>query len=121
RRQPYEILGRKFREPSAVKIHHGFFGTENPENLRLVSLSVLRNLLASQRRPCRRASRRIADHPGEISDEKDHSVSEILKVFELAQQNGVSQMQIRSRRIEARLHPQRVPRSQRAFELRAQF
>src|SRR6267378_7252284 len=94
RRQTYEILGGELREPSAVEIHHGLFRTENPENLRLVGLGVLRNLLARQRRPRRRASCRIADHPGEISDQEDDGVSKILKMFKLAQQDRVPQMQI---------------------------
>ena len=42
-------------------------------------------------------------------------------MFELAQQHRVSQMQIWSGGIEARLHPQRLARLERALKLRAQF
>src|SRR6202521_1749749 len=108
RGQTYEILGREFREPSAVEVHYRFFWTEDLENLRLVGLGVVRNLLARQRRPRRRAACRIADPPGEISDQGDDGVSEILKMFELAQQHRVPQVQIVRSRIEARLHPQRL-------------
>src|SRR5208337_3509241 len=116
-----EILGGKLREPAAVEVHHGFFLAENFENLRLVGLGILRNLLLRQRRPGRRAARRIADHSGEISDEEDDRVSEVLKMFQLAQQNRVPEVQIGRGRIEARFHPQRLARSERAFELGAQF
>src|SRR5208283_9743 len=70
-RQTYEILGRELREPAAVEINHGFLRAENFENLRLVSLGVLRNLLPRQRRPSSRAPGRIADHPCEITNQKD--------------------------------------------------
>src|SRR5271157_5835678 len=42
-------------------------------------------------------------------------------MFELAQQDGVPQVQVGRSRIEARLHLERLARSERAFELRAQF
>src|SRR6266852_7802430 len=71
RRQTYEIPGRELREPPAVEVHHRFFRAENSEDLRLVGLGVLRNLLARQRRPRRRASRRIADYPGEVTNQKN--------------------------------------------------
>src|SRR6266446_9738772 len=119
--QSDEIFGGKLREPTAVEIHYCFFWTENPENLCLVGFGVLRNLLARQRRPRSRASRRIADHSGEIPDQKNDRVSEILKMFQLAQQHRVPQMQIGRGRIKARLHSQRLARSERAFELGAQF
>src|SRR6266851_5635631 len=87
RGQAYEILGGELREPPAVEVHHRFFRTENSENLRLVGLGVLRNLLARQRRPRRRAPRRITDHPSEITNQKNDRVSKILKMLELAQED----------------------------------
>ncbi len=42
-------------------------------------------------------------------------------MFELAQQDGVAEVQVGSGRIEARLYAQRLARSARAFEFRAQF
>src|ERR1039458_3008232 len=89
RGQAYEIFGRELREPAAVEVDYRLFRTENSENLHLVSLGILGNLLPRQRRPRRRPPRRIADHPGEIADQEDNRVSEILKMFELAQQDRV--------------------------------
>src|ERR1019366_8293925 len=111
----------ELREPPAVEIDNRLFRAENFEDLRLVGFGVLRNLLPGQRRPRRRASRRIADHSGEIADQKDDRVTENLKMFELAQQDRVAQVQIGRGRIKARLHLKRLTRSARAFELRAQF
>ena len=79
------------------------------------------DLLAAQRRPRRRPSRRIADHPGEVADQEDHRVAQILKVLKLPQHHGVAQMQIRRSRIHAKLHTQRFARGPRLFELRAQI
>ena len=42
-------------------------------------------------------------------------------MFQFAQQNGVAEMQIRSSRIEARLHAERFARRKRFLELGAQF
>src|ERR1035437_10811091 len=89
RGQTDEVLGRELREPPAVEIDNRLFRAENFEDLRLVGFGVLRNLLPRQRRPRRRAPRRIANHPGEVSDEGDDRGSEILKMFELAQQDRV--------------------------------
>jgi len=41
-------------------------------------------------------------------DQENHRVAQILKVLHLAQQDGMAQMQVRSRRVEARLDPQRT-------------
>src|SRR5208282_2808420 len=91
------------------------------EDLRFVGLGVVGNLLAGERRARSRAAGGIADHAGEIADEEDDGVAEILKMFELAQQDGMAEVEVGSSRIEARLHPQRLAGSERAFELGAQF
>src|ERR1039458_8318560 len=115
RRQTYEILGRELREPPAVEVDHRFFRAENFEDLCLVGLGVLRNLLRGQRRPRCRAARWIAYHSSEISDEEDDRVSEILKMFKLAQQHRVAEVQIGGGWIEARLYPERLARCEGAF------
>ncbi len=48
-------------------------------------------------------------------------MSEILKMFELAQQNRVSQVEIGRSRIESSFHAQRLARSQRPLQFRAQL
>jgi hypothetical protein len=42
-------------------------------------------------------SRRIPDHPGEVADEKDHLMPEVLKVLELVNENGMTEVKIRCR------------------------
>ncbi len=63
----------------------------------------------------------IADHGGEIADEKNGRVPFILKVLELAQDDGVAEVQIGRGGIDAKLDAQRLARFSRALELRAQL
>ena len=76
---------------------------ENLEHLRHVSLGIAHDVFRAERRTRGRTARRVANHAGEVADQKDDGVAEILKVLELAQQHGVAEMQIGSGRIEARL------------------
>jgi len=48
-------------------------------------------------------------------------MSEILKMFELAQKDRVSEVEIGRGRIEAGLHPQRFARGERSLQLCAQL
>src|SRR5262249_25011340 len=63
------------------------------------------------------ASGGIADHAGKIADQEDNRVAQILKVFHLAKQNRMTQMQIRRCWIKSRFHDQRFA----AFELLAEL
>lgn len=87
-------------------------GIENAEDLVLVGLGVLVDLLASERLACRALAGRVADHPGEIADQEKNLVPEILELAQLVEQDGMPEMQIRRRRIEARLDPQRTAEGQ---------
>ena len=58
-------------------------------------------------RPSDRAAARVADHRGKIADDEDRFVSEVLKLAQLSQDDGVAEMQIGARRIDAELDPQR--------------
>jgi hypothetical protein len=50
---------------------------------------------------------RVADHAGEVADQEDHLMAQILELAHLVQQHGMAQVQIRRRRIEAGLDAQR--------------
>ncbi len=58
---------------------------------------------------------RIADERGEVADQEDDRVPHVLKVLELAHQNGVAEMQVRRGRIEAGLHPNGLAPRQAIF------
>src|SRR6266576_3295766 len=121
RRQTNKIFGGEFGKPATVEIDDCFLSVENLEYLRLVRFGILRDLFSRQRRTSRRASRRIADHSCEVADQENDRMPEILEMFELAQENGVSQMKIRCSRIESRLYPQRLAGLERALQFRAQL
>src|SRR5580700_1439473 len=94
RHQADEIVSGKVGKPAPVEVDHSFLRIENLENLRLVRFSVFLDLLASQRRTRGRAPRWIADHSGEVADQKDCRVPKILKVLQLAQNDSVAKVQV---------------------------
>ena len=94
--EPHHIVARHLPEPFAVVAN-----------------------FARQRRPRFGLSRGIANHRGKVTDQENGRVAHILKMFQLAQHDGVSQMNIRRGRIHAEIRPQRFPRLRRLLELRA--
>src|SRR5262249_23702792 len=108
RAEPDRIFEAQLAEPVAVEADLGFFGVQNLENLRLVSLGVRVDLLACQRSPGKIAAGWIADEPSHVADQKNHAMPEHLEMFHLPKKHRVAQMQVRRGRIEARLHPQRT-------------
>ena len=112
---------RERAHPAPVEVDHRLLRIENLEDLRLVRFRILLDLFAAERRARRRSPRRITDHAGEIANQKDGRVPQILKMFELAQHNRVAEMQVGSGRVHAQLHAQRLARSPRLLQLGAQF
>ena len=63
----------------------------------------------------------IANHAGEIADQEDDGVAEVLKMFELAQEHGVAEMKIGRGGIEAGFDPQRFAGGERLLQLGAKL
>ena len=61
-------------------------------------------------------ARRVANHAGEITDEKMHLMAEVLKLAHLVEEHRVSQVKIRSGWIEAGLHLKRPTARQPILE-----
>src|SRR5690606_38703806 len=61
-----------------------------------------------QRRSSRILTGRVPDHPGEITDQEHHVVTELLKMPQLVDQHSVTKMQIRRSRIKTCLDTQRT-------------
>ena len=72
------------------------------------------DLLGGQRRPGGGPTRRVADPGREVPDDEDGDVAEVLELAQLAQHDGEPEMDVRGRRVDAELHPQRAT----GFELR---
>src|SRR5262249_21464909 len=78
------------------------------KNLVRVGLGVRRDLLRRRRGPRDIASGRIADQAGEVADKEDDVMAEVLELPQLVELDRVTQVQVRARRIEAFLDPQRL-------------
>src|ERR1700712_4892501 len=115
--QANEISRTELIHPSGVESHFGLGRIENLENLRLVGLGVVQDLLASQRRASSALAARITDHSGEVADQEDHLVTQILKLAQLINKHRMPQVQIGRRRIETGLDAQWLP----ALKLGDQF
>ena len=86
-----------------------------------VGLSVLLDLLASERRPRRIAPRGVTDRGREVPDQEDHLVPQVLELAHLVQHHRVAQVQIRRRGIQPQLDAQRPVLLQAAPELGSQL
>ncbi len=116
RAQPHDVFVLQRLQPLAIKPQLRFFAIENFEDLRFVRLRVPVQLLARHRWTSNIAPCRIADQPRHIANQKNNRVPQVLKMLHFPQQNGMSQMQIGRRGIEARLHPQRFSRLKRFLQ-----
>ena len=67
------------------------------------------DLLGLEHRPQRRAPRRVADARGEVADDQHDGVAGVLELAQLLQHDGVSEVDVGRRRVDAELHPQRPP------------
>ena len=79
-------------EPFAVEAHLGLERIENLVDLRHVGLRVAHDLFGTERRAGGRASGGISNHAGEIANQEDDRVPEILKMFQLPQKDGVAEV-----------------------------
>ena len=75
------------------------------------------DLLAREQRPGRRAAARVADPRGEVADDEDHLVAEVLELAQLLQDDGVAEVDVGRRRVEAELHAQLAALARGLLEL----
>ena len=78
-----------------IKLNNSLLRIQDFEYLRLIGLSILQHFFFRQLLARLRFSRRIADHAGEVADQKNDLMAQFLKLFHLLDQHGVTQMQIR--------------------------
>ena len=89
---------------------------ENLVYLLLVGLRVLGDLFLREMLPRLGLARGIADHAGEIADQKGHLVAQFLELAHLVQEHGVTKVNVRRRGIETRLDAQRLSRRDRPLQ-----
>src|SRR5205823_9575989 len=90
---------------------------QHRERLALVGLRVVVDLRWIELRALRGPSARIAHPGGVIADDEDHEVPAILELAQLPQHDRVTEVNVRSCRVEPQLHAQRPALLQLALEL----
>ncbi len=98
RAEPNHVVPGQVAQPFAVVADLGALAIENFVDLVKIGLRIGAHLFARQRRTRFGLTRGIAHHGREIPDEKNGGMALLLEVLELAQNNGVAQMQVRRRR-----------------------
>ena len=114
-------LEAEFVEPLGVEADFGLVAVENAEDLVSVGFRVLIDLLAGHRLAGDVAAGRIADERGEVANEEDDLMAEVLKVLELAHEHGVAEVKVGRGGIEAGLNAQRRAGLARFFEALAEI
>ena len=96
-------------EPLAVvaDFQHLALLAQDQAALLQVALGVLARLLQRQGRAGLALAAGVADHGGEVPDQHDDLVPQVLELPHLAQDHGVPQVQVRAGRVGAQFHAQR--------------
>ena len=81
---------------------------EHQERLLLEGLGVGVDLLAGELGPGGRAAAGVPHARGVVADDQDHRVAAVLKLPQLAQHDGVAEVDVGRGRVDAELHPQRA-------------
>ena len=92
-----------FGKPLGIVCNAGFILVQNLRDLLVIAAAVLARLLKRQRHAGLAAAGRIADHRGEIADDEHDLMPEVLKHAQLAQHDGMAEMQVGPARVGAEL------------------
>ena len=115
--QTDDIFGGHFAEPFAVVADFRFFLVEDFVDLREVRFGIGVDLLARQRRARFGYASGVANHGGEITDQENGGMAQVLKMLDLAQDHGVAQVKIGGRGVHTEIDTQRFAGFQRVIEL----
>ncbi len=106
---PDHFIGIEGTEPFAVEPDFRFFRIENVKNLFPVRFRVFHDLLSREGRPRLGLTRRISDHAGKISYEKNYLVTLLLKMFQFLDENRMPKVQIGSSGVKTCFYSQHSP------------
>src|SRR5512135_304476 len=116
-REPNDSLGTELVGPRGIEQDFGLFRIENLEYLLAVGRRIAGDLVARERRARLVLARGVADHAGEVADQELHLVAEFLKMPQLVDDHGVTEVQVGRRRVQAELDTQPPAARQLAREL----
>src|SRR3546814_14665118 len=98
---PYTTLFRSLAEPFAVETQLGPVAVEHLEHLVGVGARVGLHVLAGERLAGGVLAAGVATHSGEIADQEDHLVADVLDLLHLVAQHGVAEVPVRRGRVAA--------------------
>ena len=107
-KETQQVLKFEVKQPLGVVDERRLLGVEHLERLVDIRLGVMLDLLGSQLRARRVATRWIADESCAIADDECDLMTEVLELAQLAQRNGMADMDIGCRRVNAKLDVQRL-------------
>ena len=93
--------------PFAVVADLGLGRVQHQASLAVIGLSVDLDLFGRQRWAGAVAARRVANHTGEVADQEDDRVAQILQLAHLVEHHRVTDVDVRRGRIQAQLDAQR--------------
>ena len=107
--------------PFAVVADLGLGRVQHHAGLAVVGFGIELDLLGREGRARAVAARRIADQAGEIPDEEDHLVAQILQLPHLVQHHGVADVDVGRGGVQPQLDAQRLARRFRPDKLLEPF
>ena len=80
--------------PLTVVADLGFSGVQHHARLLVIGVGIELDLLGRQWRACAVASRRVADQRGEVTDQKDHLMPQVLQLAHFVEHHGVTHVDV---------------------------
>ncbi|MNM45771.1 hypothetical protein D3C81_566990 [compost metagenome] len=96
-------------EPAGVVLDAGLRGIQDLERLLRIGEGVVLDGLFGERRAGAVLAGGIPHHGGEVADQQNDLVTQILEGLQLVEDHGVTQVNVRSRRVHPQLDAQRAP------------
>ena len=100
----------QWNAPLAVVANFGFGGVEHQRGLLVIRLGVHLDLLRCERRTRAVAARRIANQTGEVTNQENHLMPQVLQLAHFVEHHGVADVNVGRCRVQAQFDAQRLAR-----------
>jgi hypothetical protein len=99
------------------EVNHRLVRVQDLENLLLIGAGVRLHLFRRQPRARGVLARGVPDHPGEVPDQEDRRMPQLLELAHLVDEDRVAEVQVRGSGVEPGLNAQRRAPRQLFFEV----